>query len=192
MRKVICINEGWDFTKEGVTEKVNLPHTWNAVDGQTDKSYYRGKCSYKKTVGKFDGQVILEVNGANTRAEIFVNGISVTEHTNGYSIFRTDITSFLHKDENTIEITVDNSPDELLYPQVADFTFYGGLYRDVNIICELPETHFSLLDKSKNGVYITPKNSGDVYIKSFIEGPAHEITKEFEISDMNGKTDAKV
>lgn len=192
MRKVICINEGWDFTKEGVTEKVNLPHTWNAVDGQTDKSYYRGKCSYKKTVGKFDGQVILEVNGANTRAEIFVNGISVTEHTNGYSIFRTDITSFLHKDENTIEITVDNSPDELLYPQVADFTFYGGLYRDVNIICELPETHFSLLDKSKNGVYITPKNSGDVYIKSFIEGPAHEITKEFEISDMNGKTVAKV
>ncbi len=191
MRKVICINDGWDFTKENITEKVNLPHTWNAVDGQSDKSYYRGKCAYKKTLEKPNGKAFLEINGANIKAEVFVNGISVCEHNNGYSMFRTDITPFLYKEQNTLEITVDNSPDELLYPQVADFTFYGGLYRDVNLICEVADTHFALLDKSKNGIYITPKNDGTVYIKSFIEGSADEVTKEFTITDKDGKEVAK-
>lgn len=186
MRKVICINDAWDFTKESVTEKVDLPHTWNAVDGQSEKNYYRGKCSYKKKIGRFDGGVILEINGANTRCEVFVNGTFVGEHINGYSTFRFDITKLLTKDENELLITVDNSSDPLLYPQVADFTFYGGLYRDVNIISGLSETHFSLLDKSRNGVYITPRMNGDVYIKSFVEGSTDGITKEFEILDKDG------
>lgn len=191
MRKIININSGWDFTKENCTEQVNLPHTWNAVDGQSEKNYYRGKCSYRKTVQRYDGDVVLELNGANTRSEVFVNGNFVGEHINGYGMFRFDITSFLSKDENELLITVDNSSDPLLYPQVADFTFYGGLYRDVNIICSLPETHFSLLDKSKNGVYITPMVNGDVYIKSFTEGNIEGFTKEFEIYDMNGESVAK-
>lgn len=188
MRKVININSGWDFTKENQTEKVNLPHTWNAVDGQSDKNYYRGKCSYKKMIQRYDGTVVLEINGANTRSEVFVNGAFAGEHINGYGMFRLDITPFLTKEENELLITVDNSADSLLYPQVADFTFYGGLYRDVNIICSLPETHFSLLDKSKNGVYITPKINGDVYIKSTLSGNADGITKEFEIFDMDGNS----
>lgn len=191
MRKIICINEGWSFTKQGRTQKVNLPHTWNAIDGQSDKNYYRGKCSYQKEIKRYDGEVILEINGANTRCEVFVNNIFAGEHINGYSTFRLDITPYLTKEENSLEITVDNSSDNLLYPQVADFTFYGGLYRDVNIICELPQTHFSLLDKSKNGMYITPKINGDVYIKSFIDGSADGIIKEFEIFDSKGKSVAK-
>ena len=77
MKKVININSGWDFTKENCTEKVNLPHTWNAVDGQSDKNYYRGKCSYKKTIQRYDGGVVLEINGANTRSEVFVNGAPI-------------------------------------------------------------------------------------------------------------------
>lgn len=188
MRKIININSGWDFTKENCTEKVNLPHTWNAVDGQSEKNYYRGKCSYRKMIQRYDGRVVLEINGANTRSQVFVNGDFVGEHINGYGMFRFDITQFLTKDENELLITVDNTSDPLLYPQVADFTFYGGLYRDVNIICSLPETHFSLLDKSKNGVYITPMVNGDVYIKSYIEGSSDGLTKEFEIFDMNGNS----
>lgn len=188
MRKIININSGWNFEKENCTEKVNLPHTWNAIDGQSDKNYYRGKCSYRKTIQRYDGGVILEINGANTRSEVFVNGAFVGEHTNGYGMFRFDITPFLTKEENELLITVDNSSDPLLYPQVADFTFYGGLYRDVNIICGLSETHFALLDKSKNGVYITPKVKGDVYIKSFVEGSTEGITKEFEIFDSEGNS----
>lgn len=188
MRKVININSGWNFTKEDKTEKVNLPHTWNAVDGQSDKNYYRGKCSYRKTIQRYDGNVVLEINGANTRSEVFVNGVFVGEHINGYGMFRFDITNYLTKDENELLITVDNSSDMLLYPQVADFTFYGGLYRDVNVICSLPETHFALLDKSKNGVYITPMVNGDVYIKSYTEGDTSGLTKEFEIFDADGKS----
>lgn len=188
MRKVININSGWNFTKEDKTEKVNLPHTWNAVDGQSDKNYYRGKCSYRKTIQRYDGNVILEINGANTRSEVFVNGVFVGEHINGYGMFRFNITNYLTKDENELLITVDNSSDPLLYPQVADFTFYGGLYRDVNVICSLPETHFALLDKSKNGVYITPMVNGDVYIKSYTEGDTSGLTKEFEIFDADGKS----
>lgn len=191
MRKVININSGWEFTKEDKTEKVNLPHTWNAVDGQSDKNYYRGKCSYTKTIQRYDGNVVLEVNGANTRSKVFVNGTFVGEHINGYGMFRFDITKFLTKDENVLLITVDNSSDPLLYPQVADFTFYGGLYRDVNIICSLPETRFALLDKSKNGVYITPMVNGDVYIKSYTEGDTSDLTKEFEIFDADGVSAAK-
>lgn len=191
MRKVICINEGWEFTKQNTVTKVNLPHTWNGIDGQSDKNYYRGKCSYKRMIPRYDGEVLLEINGANTRCEVYINDIPVGEHINGYGMFRLDITSFITKEENELLITVDNRADALLYPQVADFTFYGGLYRDVNIICELPETHFALLDKSKNGVYITPKINGDVYIKSFIEGCAEGFTKEFEILDAKGESVAK-
>lgn len=191
MRKIININSGWIFTKEGKPEKVNLPHTWNAVDGQSDRNYYRGKCSYQKTIQRYDGVTVLEINGANTRAEVFVNGVFAGEHINGYGMFRIDITPYLTKDENELLITVDNSSDSLLYPQVADFTFYGGLYRDVNIICSLPETHLSLLDKSKNGVYITPMVNGDVYIKSYTEGDTSGTTKEFEIFDADGASVAK-
>lgn len=188
MRKKICMNDSWLFTIKGATSTVNLPHTWNAIDGQNDRNYYRGKCSYRKTVGQYDGEVILEINGANTLCEVYINGIFAGEHTNGYSAFRFDITPFLTKEKNEIEITVDNSSNPLLYPQVADFTFYGGLYRDVNIIYDLPDTHFALLDKSKNGVYITPRMNGDIYIKSFIEGDACGVIKEFEVLDADGKT----
>ena len=87
MRKIININSGWDFTKENRTDTVNLPHTWNAVDGQSDKNYYRGKCSYRKTIQRYDGNVVLEINGANTRSCVFVNGNFVGEHINGHLLY---------------------------------------------------------------------------------------------------------
>ncbi len=192
MRKKICFNDSWQFTLGGETKTVNLPHCFNSQDGQSDKNYYRGKCSYKKSIGRYDGEVIIEINAANTVCEVFVNGVSAGEHNNGYSMFRLDITPFLTKEENELEITVDNSPNPLLYPQDADFTFYGGLYRDVNIIYGLPQAHFSLLDKSKNGVYITPHNNGYVYVKSFVEGDTDNIQKEFEITDSHGDSVATV
>ena len=191
MKKVISLNKGWEFCKEGVFSTVDLPHTWNAVDGQNQKDYYRGKCTYSKILPAADGNTILEINGANTRCEIYVNGYLVKTHDNGYAMFRTDITNYLNHENNCLEIAVDNSEDELLYPQTADFTFYGGLYRDVNLYTEVPSSRFSLLDKSRCGIYITPKPDGTVYIKFSIEGPADGLTAEFEILDMNGGTAAR-
>ena len=71
-------------------------------------------------------------------------------------MFRFEITDFLKDEDNVIRIIVDNSQNEFLYPEMADFTFYGGIYRDVNIISEVANSHFSLLDMSLCGMFITP------------------------------------
>ncbi|MBR4859193.1 MAG: hypothetical protein IKU08_08405 [Clostridia bacterium] len=187
MRKITNINQGWSFTKDGIAEAVNLPHTWNASDGQgSAETYDRCRCVYEKNIPFFEGRVYLEINGANTVAEVFINGIYIGSHENGYAMFRFEITDFLKDGDNEIRIIVDNSPNEFLYPEMADFTFYGGLYRDVNIISEVAKSHFSLLDMSLCGMYITPKADGRVFVKSLIEGSCKGLTKEFVITDAEG------
>ncbi len=187
MRRVININENWEFIKENIVEEVNLPHCWNGVDGQgaSDK-YYRGRCVYRKTVPGYGGKVFVEINGASIVCEVFVNGAFVGRHENGYSMFRYDITDYLRENKNTLEIAVDNSANEFIYPEMADFTFYGGLYRDVNIICEVPESRFALLDKSRCGVYITSRTDGTVFVKSVVEGETENLVKEYAILDAEG------
>lgn len=191
MRKVTGINQGWAFTLGSNTENVDLPHTWNGVDGQSMREYYRGKGVYEKTLPKYDGRVYIEINGANTRAEVYINGEFTGEHINGYGMFRFELTKHLRDGENKLKITVDNSRDELLYPQTADFTFYGGLYRDVNII-QTADTHFALLDKSRTGIFITPRTNGDIFIKSNIEGNTDGIEKRFTVIDADGNEAAAV
>lgn len=193
MRKVININSGWEFVREGLTENVDLPHTWNGIDGQGGAdSYYRGKCVYRRMLPECEGRSFVEVTGANTVCEVFVNGSFVGRHINGYSMFRFEITEFLREGNNLLELTVDNSADELLYPQMADFTFYGGLYRDVNIVTDVAPTHFALLDKSLCGVYITPKTDGRVYVKSVPEGCTDGCEKRFTVTDAEGSAVASV
>ena len=187
MRKVISINENWEFIKENIVEEVNLPHCWNGVDGQgASEKYYRGRCVYRKMLGGFDGRVFLEINGASIVSEVYINGTFVGRHENGYSMFRYDITDYLRENKNLLEIAVDNSANEMLYPEMADFTFYGGLYRDVNIICEVNENHFALLDKSRCGIYVTSRTDGTVFVKSVVEGEDEGIIKEFIILDAEG------
>ncbi len=193
MRKITNINQDWSFIKDGVMETVNLPHTWNAIDGQggSDEPYYRGRCVYEKTLPGFEGRTYIEITGANTVCEVFINGVYVGSHENGYAMFRFEITDFIKPDVNTVRIIVDNSENEFLYPQMADFTFYGGIYRDVNIISGVAESHFALLDMSLCGMYITPKADGRVFVKSFVEGGCAGLTKEFVITDADGNEVAK-
>ena len=192
MRKITNINQGWDFTKDGITQKISLPHTWNGLDGQgAEETYYRGRCVYERVIPSFDGRVYLEINGANTVCEVFINGVYIGSHENGYSMFRFEITDFINSDMNVIRIIVDNSENEYLYPQMADFTFYGGIYRDVNIISDVDRSHFSLLDMSRSGIYITPKADGRVFVKSYVEGSSKGLTKEFIITDAQGNEVAK-
>lgn len=162
MRTLISLNEGWSFRKTDSAEvtAVNLPHTWNNIDGQDGgDDYWRGTAVYTKKFAKpeleANGSLFLECKGAAMSAEVLLNGQEVCRHDGGYSTFRADLTPYL-KEENELEIRVDNSVNDRVYPQMADFTFYGGLYRDVNLIA-VSENHFELVKDGSNGIKVTPK-----------------------------------
>ena len=146
----ISLNDKWRLTLEGKTFEVDLPHTWNNIDGQDGKDgYLRTKAVYSKTLAPRAGVCYLEVLAANSVAEVFLDGAKLCTHEGGYSAFWTDLTGMSGKG-GKLEISVDNSPNEAVYPTMADFTFYGGLYRGVNLLV-CPEKHFL---PTSNGVGI--------------------------------------
>ena len=189
MKKILSLNEGWIFCKQGVKETVNLPHTWNGLDGQGagDDGYFRGSCTYTRILPKYNGKVYLEFLGANSLCTVKVNGRVAGKHEGGYSTFRVDITKLLSSPKNFLEVTVDNSESKTAYPGFADFTFYGGLYRGVNLIYDIPDTHFSLTDYGSKGVYITPKMNGDVYVKAVVTGYHTGVKVRYDVLDADGK-----
>ncbi len=149
MRVRKLLNTDWAFTApEGNTQRVNLPHTWNAIDGQDGgDDYFRGTCTYRKEFScpEFDRQtqrVYLEFAGVNASAKVVLNGKEVMIHDGGYSTFRADITDVL-QEENALTVEADNSVNDRVYPQKADFTFYGGIYRDVTLIV-VNKHHFDM------------------------------------------------
>ena len=134
MRSTLNFNSHWQFTKPGAAPvAVTLPHTWNAADG-TDggNDYFRGTCTYTKEFAApahaDDEEVWLEFEGAAMTAVVTLNDQELTRHAGGYSTFRVNLTPALAA-QNTLTVTVDNSANRTVYPQKADFTFYGGLYR---------------------------------------------------------------
>ena len=188
MKKILSLNEGWIFCKQGEKETVNLPHTWNGLDGQGagDDGYFRGACTYTRILPKYEGKVYLEFLGANSLCTVKINGREAGKHEGGYSTFRVDITKLLTSPKNFLEVTVDNSESKTAYPGFADFTFYGGLYRGVNLIYDVPETHFSLTDYGSKGVYVTPKMNGDVYVKAVVSGYHTGVKVRYEVLDAKG------
>ncbi len=183
MRQIISLNRKWSFRK-GVNEVpavtpedwdfVNVPHCWNAIDGQDGgNDYFRGTCCYVKDLDREEiptaDKYYLEINGANSSATVFMNGEKLASHDGGYSTWRVDITEALKKGTR-LGILVDNSANETVYPQMADFTFYGGLYRNVNLIA-VSESHFELDYYGGRGIAITPKVVGtdaQVTFESFV------------------------
>ena len=195
MRVIYNFNATWAFSKEATNipaqlpddwESVNLPHSWNAIDGQDGgNDYYRGTAYYAKALCKAElpaaDRYYLEIRGANSSADAYVNGKCVEHHDGGYSTWRVDISDQLC-DENLIVIAVDNSPNDRVYPQMADFTFYGGLYRDVNIIC-VSESHFDLDYYGGPGIKVTPvmeeqdaKTTVEVFVTNRKEGQSIRYT----------------
>ena len=165
MRKTISLNQGWEFlySKDGTTKQVDVPHTWNNLDGMDGGTdYYRDTCQYHKTFAKpeFSAQeeVYLEFRGVNASAKVVLNGVTVATHDGGYSTFRAEITEHL-KDENDLLVYVDNSVNDRVYPQKADFTFYGGIYRDVNLLT-VNGHHFDLDYFGGPGIAVTPTVAG--------------------------------
>lgn len=160
MSKTILLNKrNWSFTKEGQTEQVTLPHTWNAVDGQDGgNDYYRGTCRYELQLERPEipegGRAILQFDGAAMSARVFLNGKEIASHQGGYSTFRVDITDEL-AEKNLLAVDVDNSDNDNVYPQKADFTFYGGIYRDVTLQI-VPAEHFTLAANGAVPMKVTP------------------------------------
>ncbi len=148
MRTEYLLNRDWSFTGfDGSAEKIDIPHTWNASDGQDGgNDYRRGACVYSKHFSmpqkKTSQRVYIEFQGVNASASVVLNGSAVAAHDGGYSTFRADITDLLQED-NLLEVTVDNNINDRVYPQKADFTFYGGIYRDVKLLI-VDAQHFDL------------------------------------------------
>ena len=140
MRQIVSLNRKWAFTKDAAHNPaqmpelpnwVNVPHCWNAIDGQDgENDYYRGTCWYVKNIDREEipaaERHYIEVNGANSSADLYVGGKKLAHHDGGYSTWRVDVTEAL-KESTLVAIAVDKSPNDRVYPQVADFTFYGGL-----------------------------------------------------------------
>ena len=180
MRTVQLLNSGWSFTDmDGNKAQVNIPHTWNALDGQDGgNDYRRGKCIYEKRFAapSFDPEkcrVYLEFDGANASAEVVLNGKTVATHHGGYATFRCDITDVL-QGENLLRVEVDNSVNDRVYPQKADFTFYGGIYRDVKLLI-VHKTHFDLDYYGGNGLKITAQTNGSVQVRSWHTGENAQV-----------------
>ena len=201
MRKIISLNRKWSFRKDvsevpAVTptdwDFVNVPHCWNAIDGQDGgNDYYRGTCCYVKDIDMEEiptaEKYYLEINGANSSATVFMNGNKLASHDGGYSTWRVDITDELKKGTR-LGILVDNSANETVYPQMADFTFYGGIYRNVNIIA-VNESHFDLDYYGGPGIQVTPTVKGTdavVEIETFITNKKDGQSVNFVIRDKGG------
>lgn len=210
MRNYCKLENEWRFTKEPQKEipvslneeweSVSLPHCWNRYDGQDGKAdYYRGKCWYVKELmlpeQKTGTHVYAEFPAAASACEVYVNGQKVAEHEGGYSIFRADITPFLNGARNILSVMVTNEHQEHIYPQMADFTFYGGLYRGVNLIY-VPETHFDLDYYGSQGISIssslTGKNQAKVVMHAYVTNPKESDQILFTVYDKDKNTVAAI
>ena len=193
MRSIAKLMKDWQFTgPNGVTTAVELPHTWNARDGQDGgNDYWRGCCTYctRFAAPVYDPaqqQVWLQFEGVNASAAVLLNGQQLCTHDGGYSTFRAEVTELLQA-ENQLTVRVDNSVNDRVYPQKADFTFYGGIYRDVSLMV-VSKNHFTLDYFGGPGIRITPTVQGtdaSVQVTTWHDG---EGEVSIELLDAAGNT----
>ena len=188
MRNVTLMTQA-RFAKQGeALSAVALPHTWNAFDGQDGgNDYWRGIGTYEidlpnPTKGK---KQYIEFQGANHVATVYCNGRELGTHKGGFSTFRFELTPAMKKEGNVLTVVVTNAVSDI-YPQTADFTFYGGLYRDVNFI-EVNEAHYDLLKDGTSAVFVTPHCSGKTRLDLFPVN-AEGCTLTVELKDAEGNT----
>ena len=196
-REAIDLDPGWRFLRsdvaaaetvgfdDGAWTPVDLPHTWNAVDGQEGgNAYYRGVSWYRRHLqvdSRHAGRrMFLELDGANLVTDVYVNGQHVGQHRGGYSRFRFDVTAqLLVGGDNVIAAKVDNSFQADVAPLDADYTFFGGLYRDVRLLVTDP-LHVSTMDHGAAGVYVQTTSvsaaSADVRITTKVQNDGGAAT----------------
>lgn len=204
-REKYTINDSWLFAKSATEseiapnkgwEKVNVPHSFN-TDAYVTANYFKGYGWYKRTVivptawqGK---QITLRVDGASKYSVVYVNGKEVGSHAGAYTAASYDVTPFLKEGENELLIRVDNAKNYVI-PNEGDFTFFGGLYRDVWLIVTESQ-HFATTDKAADGVYVSiptvNAQSATVNVRSILVNNASEragLVLEQVIKDPTGAT----
>ena len=206
MRQIMNFNTKWAFSKEAssVPESmperwywVNLPHCWNDIDGQDGgNDYFRGTAYYAKEIDKAElpegKQYYLEIRGANSSADVYLDGKKLAHHDGGYSTWRVNLTEEL-KDKSLLVIAVDNGENDVVYPQMADFTFYGGLYRDVNILA-VDDSHFDLDYFGGTGLMVTPEIAGEdakVEVQVFLTNSKEDQKLQYRIFAQEGNVTAE-
>ena len=199
------INENWRFTggESGRSETVSIPHTWNAEDAADEVSgFYRGKGVYEKNVSINEDisshSFFVHFEGANQVTELFVNGVSAGRHIGGYTAFCFDVTGLLKQGDNEFKVVVDNSHDPDIPPLSADFTFWGGIYRDITLVVT-PRVHVSTTHFATSGVYIDTfdeeSSESGVRIRTFLSNDmplARRITLTHDIYGPDGHKVASV
>ncbi len=199
MRTTWNLNADWVFTKEDDIkwqkenivggEAVNIPHTWNAFDGQDGGSnYYRDGCWYQKMLelpAVSENQALtLQFNAVNAVAEVYLDGTLLGTHSGGYSAFRFDVTAWAGKTV-LLSVRADNADSPDVYPRTADYTFYGGIYRDV-MLNLVPKVRFGNDTWATNGIYIDTEvkdNEAVVSVRAEILG---EAAARYTILDAEG------
>lgn len=187
MRKQTLWNDNWSFTKDPAGQDgwaaIALPHTWNAQDGQGGGRYHRGTCWYRKHFSMpahgAEEEVWLEFQAIAMRSAVYLNGKQLSSHECGYSAFRVNLTPYL-KEENELLVSADNSVSDRIYPQTADFTFFGGIYRDVSLVT-VRQNHFALGYHGSKGIRVTPilsedLQSAEVHVQAWLEGGDSNVT----------------
>lgn len=191
-RESKTINDSWKFLKGECTAAANrtfddsswtpvhLPHTWN-TDAYIEKDYYRGIGWYRRQLSLpqawKDKQVFLKLDAASKAATVFVNGKKIGEHSGGYTACTFDVTPYVSFDTpNILSIRVDNARQDIP-PISGDFTFFGGIYRDVWLTA-VPKQHFNLTNHGSEGIFIsTPQVSEEkatVQIRGEVKNDAKE------------------
>lgn len=169
-RKTIAINQNWHFSKDqkakGYTQLkytlVNIPHTWNAFDVLDDEpGYYRGIAYYKKKLNLQPAwkakKIYLNFGAANQETEVFLNGKKIGHHIGGYTGFTLALDHLKFDGKDELVVKVDNSHNDNIPPLTADFTFFGGLYRNVSLTI-LDQAHFADQLYGTNGIYVHAEN----------------------------------
>ncbi|MFA9375314.1 MAG: glycoside hydrolase family 2 protein [Lachnotalea sp.] len=192
---IVDMNDKWFFIKDEKDvyikkeiengEEVILPHCFNAIDGQSGEGMFKGKCYYQRKVKitkqELEQYHFLEIGAASLVSDVYVNGYLAGSSRCGYAMYRVALKPFLKEGENLISIVVDNSPKGDVYPLMADFSFYGGLYREVKWI-SAEALHFELLDNGRDGIYITQKSLGKDSFELTVKGRViHEVPNETKI-----------
>ena len=196
MKKFYNINNDWKFFLEKRDcEIVNIPHTWNNVDGQDGgNDYLRTLARYEKefecpSFDKEKEDVYIEFDGVNSECDVYLNSNKVIRHEGGYSTFRANITALLTEGTNLLKVNVDNRPNTKVYPQKADFTFYGGIYRDVRLIVVNKE-RFDLDHFGGRGLQVTARpiegyKKADVHVNMWLNTNKGDV--KVTIYDAQGK-----